>query len=222
MSKRFTLGPIQNPLRGLLHGSAALGWVLGAGALCGAPNLSTTLRTALVTCAWSQVGLYLVSTLYHCAPWSRASKRRMQRIDHCMIYVKIAGTLTPILVLGPEDWRRPALLGAVWAIAFVGIAQKLLVPGLNERASIPVQILQASLVLPAIAPFGTRFPGLPLALVCAAGFLQAAGAAIFVTQWPRLWPRVFSFHELFHLLVVAGSAFHYAVLTQALARIPIP
>jgi hemolysin III len=142
----------------------------------------------------------------------------MQRIDHSMIYLKIAGTLTPIVWIGLDDWRRTALLAAAWAIAAAGILQKAFLPSLPERASIPLQLLQGCLVLPALGPLAERLPGAPVILVASGACLYLLGALAFVTERPRLWPRVFSFHELFHLCVVAAGGFYSALVVQHLAR----
>lgn len=214
--ERFTLGPLQNPVRGFLHGSAAL-------ATAGmAPHLWSqggAARLALLVFALSQSALYATSSLYHSMPWERRWKRRMQRLDHSMIFVKIAGTLTPIVWLGLDDWRRPLLLGLAWALAAVGVGQKLLRRDVDPRASIPLQVVQAALVLPALAPFAARFPAAALTLVLVGGSFYGVGVLVFVTERPRLWPRFFSHHEVFHVLVVAGSSAHFTLAVQYLARV---
>lgn len=215
---RLTWGPVQNPVRGVLHGSAAIACLLLARHLWVGSTCGSSTRLAIVVFALSQVCLFTASALYHSVPWTPPWKRRLQRIDHSMIYVKIAGTMTPILWLALDDWRRPVLLGAAWAIAFAGIFQKALLPNVHERASIPVQILQAMLVLPALAPFAERFPGAPVRLLLFGAALYVIGVVAFLTERPRMWPRVFSFHELFHVLIVAASGAHSTVVLGWLAR----
>jgi hemolysin III len=215
---RVTLGPLQNPIRALLHAlfaaaSFALACYFGSSGP-GDPGQ----RLALVVFAASQFALYTASSLYHGAPWTPLWKRRMQRIDHSMIYVKIAGTLTPIAWIGLEGAERFAILGAAWGIAFVGVGQKLLVPSLPERASIPVQVMQATLALPAMLRFGQQFPADAVVLALGGGLLYLVGLTVFLTERPRLWPRVFSHHEVFHLFVVAGSSTHFTLALRYLGR----
>lgn len=220
---RVTLGPLQNPIRGLLHGSAGLVSLALVASLvrpAAAEAWALPGRELLLLFAATQAALFTASALYHSVPWSAAWKRRMQRVDHAMIYVGIAGAVTPILWLGLDGPERTWLLLAAWGIAALGACQKLFVPGVPERASIPVQIAQACLVLPAIVPFALRFPGAPVVLAAAGALLYGLGAVAFLSERPRLWPRIFSFHELFHLLVVAGSATHYALALHVLGRIP--
>jgi hemolysin III len=215
---RLTLGPLHNPIRGLLHGSAALASLALAAFLWLHPGCAAATRLPLLVCALSQFALYLASSLYHSVPWGPVAKWRMQRLDHSMIYLGIAGAITPIVWLGLDGARREAILAAAWTIAVLGSAQKALFPRIRAKASIPFQMLQAGLALPALAPFAERCGGAPLALVLGAPVLFLGGTLVFLFERPRLWPRVFSHHELFHVCTVAGTGALYAVLLQLLAR----
>jgi len=211
-SPRATLGPMQNPVRGLLHGSAALLSVVGAVLLqargeAGGPSA----RGALLVFGLSLVGLYAVSSLYHSVPWPPRWKQRLQRADHAMIYVLIAGTYTPVAAIVLDGWLRGATLAAVWAIAGIGVAQKVFRPHLHHRYSVALQALQGWLAVALLAPLSERLSGPALSLLVAGGLLYTLGLVAFATQRPRLWPRVFSYHEVFHVLVVAGSASHWAL-----------
>ena len=81
------------------------------------------------------VSLYTVSCLYHSVPWRETWKHRMQRLDHSMIYVLIAGTYTPIAAIVLGGWLRPATLGVIWGITIVGVGQKLLLPRIPAARS---------------------------------------------------------------------------------------
>jgi hemolysin III len=211
-SDRLRLGPIHNPVRGFLHGSAAVACVGLADHLGSGTGGPPPVRSVLWICVLSQLFVYLASSFYHAIPWGPTAKRRMQRLDHSMIYVGIAGSLTPFVWLGLGDWRRDAILAAAWSIAALGALQKLFLPRVPEKLCIPFQLLQAALVLPALAPFAARFPGAPIGLLGAALACYLTGALVFVTERPRLWPRVFSYHELFHVCTVAASAALFATL----------
>jgi hemolysin III len=172
--------------------------------LASLPGDTTEARNAFLVLALSQCALYVVSALYHSAPWVPLWKSRMQRLDHAMIYIKVAGTVTPFLWIGAAPRLRGPLLVVAWAIAALGAADKLFVrrgPG----APVRWQLAQACLALPAL-PAALRLPGDAPLLLGGAFALYAAGAAIYVTRRPSLWPGVFSFHELFHLLLVIASA----------------
>ena len=214
---RVCLGPVQNPVRGLLHGSAALAAATLAVPLWRHASCDASGRLALLVFALSQSALFATSALYHSAPWSPRWKVRMQRLDHSAIFVKIAGTLTPILWLGADDGQRGVLLLAAWSAAALGVARKLCEPRVCPRGTLPLMVGQACLVLPALGPFAQRFPQAAVQLLAATAVLYLLGLAIFVTERPRLWPGIFSHHELFHVVTVLGSGAHYALALQYLA-----
>jgi hemolysin III len=215
---RATLGRMENPIRGLLNGTAALLSAVGAAALWAHCSGDLSDRSALLTFGLSLVGLYTVSSLYHSVPWSKLWKQRFQRIDHAMIYMLIAGTYTPTAVIVLDGWLRWAALGTVWGIAAVGTAQKTFWPQLGHRFSVPLQVVQGWLAVLLMVPLSQRLPWPAMLLLVLGGILYTLGMVFYATKRPRLWPRVFSYHEVFHLFVVAGSATHYAMTFAYVAR----
>ena len=224
---RATLGKMENPVRGLLNGAAALLSAVGAAALWARSGGDLSQRSALLTFGLSLVCLYTVSSLYHSVPWSRIWKQRFQRIDHAMIYVLIAGSFTPIAAIILDGWLRWAALGTVWGITAVGAAQKIFWPQLGHWFSVSLQVTQGWLALLLLAPLSQRLPWpaisllllgehpkgdvAPRMLLLLGGLLYTIGMVAYATKRPRLWPHVFSYHEVFHVFVVAGSAAHYAM-----------
>ncbi|MBI4515018.1 MAG: hemolysin III family protein [Deltaproteobacteria bacterium] len=217
-TQRFTLGRMQNPVRGFLHGTAALLSVAGAIALWIRCAGGLSQRLALLTFGLSLVALYTVSSLYHSVPWSQRWKERMQRLDHSMIYVLVAGTYTPIAYIVLEGWLRWAALAGAWGITAAGIAQKAFLPRLRPWFSVTLQTTQGWLALPLFLPLAQRLPFEAVALAGLGGIFYTAGMVFYATQRPRLWPQVFSHHELFHVCVIAGSAAHYAMTFAYVAR----
>jgi len=208
---------MQNPVRGFLHGSAALASVIGGAVLWLRSSGDPRRQLALLVFACSLVALYTVSSLYHCVPWRRLWKLRMQRLDHSMIYVLIAGSYTPIAAIVLGGWLRWAVLGAVWGIAAAGTLQKVFFPRLNDGFSIAAQTAQGWLALPLVVHLAHRLPLQAMLLLMTGGVLYTVGMIFLVTERPRLWPRVFSYHEAFHVCVVAGSAAHYVMTLQYVA-----
>jgi hemolysin III len=202
---------MENPVRGFMNGAAALLSAVGAAALWARSGGDLSDRGALLTFGLSLVCLYTVSSLYHSVPWSRVWKQRFQRIDHAMIYVLIAGSYTPIAAIVLDGWLRWAALGTAWGIAAVGTAQKMFWPQLGHRFSVPLQVAQGWLGVLLLAPLSQRLPRQALFLLVLGGLLYTLGMVVYATKRPRLWPHVFSYHEVFHVFVVAGSASHYAM-----------
>jgi hemolysin III len=213
---RLTFGRMQNPVRGFLHGSAAVASVVGSVVLWrrGAPPH----QFALLVFTVAMVGLYTVSSLYHSVPWAAAGKARMQRVDHSMIYVLVAATYTPITWVVLDGWLRTAVLCMAWGIALVGILQKALLPRVSESFAIAMTTIQGWLALPLFLPLAQRLPWPAMLLMGLGGVLYTVGMVCLVTERPRLWPRVFSYHETFHVCVIAGSTAHYAMMFAYVAR----
>jgi hemolysin III len=218
--ERLTFGKMQNPVRGILHGSAAVLSVAGAVVLWMRSVGDPPRQLALLVFGLSLVALYTASSLYHSVPWRDVWKARMRRLDHAMIYVLVAGTYTPLALVVLEGWPRWTALGASWGIALIGIVQKICRPTIGDWFSITMQTIQGWLALPLLGPLAHQLPPGALVQVVLGGIFYTVGMMLFITKRPRLWPRVFSYHELFHVFVVAGSALHYTVMLRYVAGFP--
>ena len=209
MHERLTLGKMQNPVRGFLHGGAAVAALVGAIVLI--VQASTWgVRIALGVFGLGLVALYTTSSLYHSIPWREVWKQRMQRVDHSMIFVLIAATFTPFAAVFLEGWVRVAALVIGWGIALIGIAQYVFFPKERYHGTIALMVTMGWLSLPLMIPIANKAGIGAVAFLAAGGVLYTIGMVILVTGRPRMWPRVFSYHELFHVFVVTASALHFA------------
>ena len=199
---------MQNPVRGFLHGAAAVAAVIGSIALViRIPSVSGRIAAAVFGLA--MVGLYTTSSLYHSIPWQDLWKRRMRRLDHSMIFVLIAGTYTPMAGIVLQGRMRVLTLAIVWTIAAVGVAQQAFFPRENTAFPIALMTTLGWLAVFIVVPLANRAGLAAVALIAGGGLLYTVGMVFLVTNRPRLWPRVFSYHELFHVLVVAATAMHF-------------
>lgn len=199
---------MQNPVRGLLHGSAAVISLVGTVVLILRTNTWPG-RVAAIVFGLGLLALYTTSALYHSVPWRDAWKLRMQRLDHSMIFVLIAATYTPIAVMvldGPWRWLALAM---AWGIALVGILNRMISSMEKHVFSFSLMLIMGWLSVPIMFPMAGRVGTAAVVLMAIGGLLYTVGMVFKVTRWPRLWPRVFSAHELFHVLVVAASAIHW-------------
>ena len=205
---RWTLGKMQNPVRGFLHGSAAVASIIGTVLLfTRAPSWPA--RLSGIVFGLGLLGLFTTSSLYHSIPWRDVWKTRMQRLDHSMIFVLIAASYTPIGVLILEGpWRWIALI-VTWGIALVGILNRVFAPMDRHVFSFSLMLIMGWLSVPVMFPLASRTGTEAVVLMAIGGGLYTVGMLIKVTRWPKLWPRVFSAHELFHVFVVAASAIHW-------------
>jgi hemolysin III len=202
---------MRNPVRGFLHGTAAVVFAFGAVVLCAQSTPDLSRKMALLVFGLSLVALYTASSLYHSVPWRRVWKERMQRVDHSMIYVLVAGTYTPIALVVLDGWLRSATLWTIWGIALIGILQEAFLPRIGRWVVVTVPTVQGWLALLLVVPLAQRLPAPALFLTVLGGVFYTVGMIFLATKRPRLWPRVFSYHEMFHICVVAGSTAHYAM-----------
>lgn len=216
--ERLRLGKMTNPVRGFLHGTAAVVSVIGAVLLTTLASGGAGNRVALLVFGVSLVSLYTVSSLYHSVPWGPVWKARMRRLDHTMIYVLVAGTFTPVAWIALDGWLRVVTLAVQWAIVAAGSAQKLLHRSDSRVLSVALQTVQGWLALLLLWPLARALPWTALLMIGVGGVLYTVGMVLLVTNRPRLWPRVFSYHEVFHILVIAGSSVHFAVVARYLVR----
>jgi len=194
-------------LRGRLHQIAF--WA----SLCGLALLVHVARSpeALIA-AWvyggATVALYLVSFSYHVVARGPRARRLMQRADHSMIFVLIACSFTPVVLLALHGPWRWGLLATVWVIALAGILLKVCALERFPRLGGGLYIALGWAGLLA-APAFLRQPVLG-GLFLAGGVLYTVGAALFAAGRPRLSPRWFGYHEAWHAFVVAAGSLMFA------------
>lgn len=189
-------------LRGRLHLAAAVVSVGGLVWLVRAAE-STEATVAAWVYGVSALLLYTTSGTYHCFARSMRARRIMQRADHSMIYLLIAGSATPALLLLMEGWARAALLGLMWAGAATGVVLKLVAFDRLKKLGGALYIVLGWAGLLALPAFMDH-PG-ALALMVAAGVLYTVGAALFAAGRPRLSPTWFGYHEVWHVMGVAAG-----------------
>lgn len=213
MSERWSLGKMQNPVRGFLHGTAAVLAVAGL-VFMTLSAASWQMRLAVGLFGVAMVALFTTSSLYHSVPWSHLWKKRMQRLDHSMIYTFIAATYTPpVLVVLDAPWQW-AVLSLVWGIAVVGVAQHVFFPTESTGFSVALATTLGWIGVFLVWPFTDRLGFAALAFVMVGGVFYTVGMIFLVTNRPRLWPRVFSYHEAFHVLVVLATTAHFVFVSR--------
>lgn len=218
--ERMALGRMQNPIRGFLHGGAAILSLVGLILLVirADGNLAGT-RSALAF-GGSLVVMYTTSALYHSIPWSPGWKGRMQRLDHTMIFLVVAGTFTPIAAASLSGTPLAIALWSVWGLGLIGIILKTALPKTATWLSLTIQLSMGWSALIWIPAIYRRLGVAAIVLIALGGLCYTIGVVIFTRKRPVLSPRSFSYHELFHVLVILASLFHYlAVYLYAIPAI---
>jgi len=157
-------------------------------------------------------GLFGVSALYHRGRWEPAMRMRLQRLDHSMIFVLIAGTYTPICVYVLGSGFGAALLAIVWGGALAAAALELWPARTPRWVVVAVSIALGWVGLLAMPAVADRLGWVATGLLGVGGVLYTVGAVIYARRGPDPFPAVFGYHELFHALTIAGAASHYAVI----------
>ncbi|HET8941062.1 MAG TPA: hemolysin III family protein [Rudaea sp.] len=162
-------------------------------------------KVAIISCAVygvTLIALYTASTLYHstCAP---ASKSLLRTLDHLAIFLLIAGTYTPfVLIALPVVWSW-LLFGVIWSLAAVGVALELTALRRFRGAMVALYIAMGWVALVAIKPLVEAVPAGGLWLLFGGGVSYTFGVLFY--QWRGLRYH----HAVWHLFVLGGSVLHY-------------
>ncbi len=160
----------------------------------------------------SLVLLYGASTLYHALPLPAHRLRPLRTLDHIAIYFLIAGTYTPVAIVTLHGTPGQMLLVAAWSIALLGVPFKIWWLDAPVWVSTGVYLAMGYMSLLAAAPLAAAVPPSGLAWLLAGGVAYTVGAIIFTRRRPDPWPGRFGHHEIWHLLVLVGSACHFAFM----------
>ena len=204
-------------LRGVSHQIAfAITLLAGAILVLRAPNATARISTAIYIA--SVATLFGISALYHRPTWSVIARARMRRLDHSAIFILIAGTYTPMALTLPAASAN-RMLTVAWIGATLGILRALFwvkAPKWLVAALALAMGWLAILYFPAIRDVTSTWV---VIWMVAGGVAYSIGAVIYAVRRPDPWPRTFGYHEIFHALVIAGAACHFAAVVTALPAI---
>ncbi len=199
--------PTKPRLRGVVHSvsapaAAVVAILLWRAAAPGLPRLSVAVF------GLGLIGLFTTSGLYHLPRWPARITRQLARADVAMIQLFIAASFTPVAVHALSGaWRTWSLIVA-WTIAIIGAV--VAASPLKGPRWLSVAAYSSFGALAAV-PLLNIVDVLPLhgiLLIMAGGAIYLAGGVVYALRAPDPWPTWFGFHEVFHVLVVAGGALH--------------
>ena len=200
-------------LRGWLH-LVCFFLAIPAGILVIALADGTKARWGAAVYAVGLVALFGVSGTYHRGRWSQAARRRMQKLDHATIFVMIAGSYTPLCLIAVRGWAAPTLLVVAWVGATVG-AVLAFTGGRRSRIARGILYIALGWVSVVAAPQLLRHLSVAqLVLIAVGGVLYTVGAIFLATHWPDPFPKVFGYHEVWHVLVVAAVVCHFVAISS--------
>ncbi len=159
----------------------------------------------------SLVLLYTASTLYHATRQPRI-KSRLKVLDHCAIFLLIAGTYTPFTVVAMQGSWGWSLFGVIWGLAVMGIVFKLFFTGRYRVLSTATYIGMGWLALVAFIPLVQALTPAALGWLIAGGVLYTAGTVFYHNE------RIPYSHAIWHLFVLGGSICHFAAVTAQIVQ----
>ena len=174
-----------------------------------APTWGARLAVAVYTL--TLITVFWVSSTYHRGSWSVEEFARWQRRDHAAIFLLIAGSYTPYCVLALDGAWRVWMLVAIWIGAGLGILVKLYRVDLHVLSGAMYLGLGWAAVIP-FAQFVRALSPAALILTVAGGLLYSVGALALALRRPKLFPRTFSYHEVWHAATAAAAACHYVAV----------
>jgi hemolysin III len=207
-------GTSRPTMRGMLHAGALLLAVPASVALVWRAD---TARVETAIYATSLLLVLGLSAGYHRLTRSPRSQQVMSRLDHGAIFVLIAGTFTPIVLVAVPSPMSVILLSLVWGLAALAATGRVLrkLPRLSASMYVVVGWL-AVLALPWLV----RYSPLVAVGLVVGGLFFTTGAILFALHKPTGWPTVFGYHEFFHVFTLGGFVSHF-LCVAAVARVAL-
>lgn len=165
-------------------------------------NDSLTALVIYIVYCLSIIALFTASTLYH-SEKNNIKRKRLKIFDHCAIYIMIAGSYIPFLVLGVGNKYAYILLMVVWALAIAGVVLKLFFTGRFQLLSTISYVLLGWVAIVAIKPLMEALSLSALLWLALGGIFYTLGAVLYQIK------RIPFNHAIFHFFVLAGAYSHY-------------
>lgn len=160
----------------------------------------------------SMIGLYTSSTLYHALRTGVPGRILLRKLDHCAIFLLIAGSYTPVCLLAVRNNLGMSLLFAVWLLTIAGILLTLRYLSMPRYGVSLIYLVLGWLAVLLLRPLTQVIPLSGVLTLLLSGVLYTAGGVMYALKWPlRDAPR-FGFHEVFHVFILLGSVVFYLFL----------
>lgn len=201
--------PILKPtLRGWVHQEA---FFVSLGACLVMISLTKNRIAFFASLVYSAALLFQfgVSAIYHRPHWEPIPRARMKRLDHSAIFILIAGTFTPVCLLGLSKASGTHLLIVMWTVAFVGTLQSIFWVKAPKWLNGLLYIGAGWLIFPYASDLKQSLGQNGFLLILQGGIAYTIGALFYVFKKPNLRPGVFGYHELFHVMTVIGATLHF-------------
>jgi len=172
---------------------------------------TSALITALIY-GISVIFLFSASSIYHAFKKEENEVSFWRKMDRLAIFCMIAGTYTPICYLYLDGAWRWSMMAIQWGLVGFGLISQLYFPRAPRVFYAAIYLFMGWIAIIPIKQMLVNMTLMPQILLFAGGLFFTLGGLVYATKKPRLVPGVFSFHELFHIMVLIGGGFHYAMI----------
>lgn len=212
---RATQLPLKPMMRGWLHlGFTPIALIAGLTLTAIAPTLMGRVGMAVYTlCA---VQLFATSAAYHRGTWKPSALAVFRRVDHANIFVFIAGTYTPLTLMLLDGGSQIALLTLIWTLAVLGVIFRTVWLTAPRWLYTILYVAMGWAALGWLGEFWANGGPAVVALILAGGIVYSLGAVAYGTKRPKLSPRWFGFHEVFHSCTILAAICHLVAIGLAL------
>ncbi|MCE5201593.1 MAG: hemolysin III family protein [Synergistaceae bacterium] len=162
----------------------------------------------------SMILLYTASAVYHLVNSSEKVIRILQKLDHSMIFVLIAGTYTPVCLTLLRGATGYTLLSVIWSCALVGIVMKMFFFNIPRWLYTGIYIIMGWIAVFAVVPLYRAAGSQAILWLLAGGILYTVGGIIYAIKRPNIVPDWLGFHEIFHIFVILGSVSHFVMILK--------
>ena len=197
-------------LNTISHGIAAIFSIIGFIILIKFSKESS--KTVVYFCSkiygLSLVIMYVSSTIYHSSKNIKA-KKILRVIDHCSIYILIAGSYTPILLITMSGTTTWWLFYTQWILVFIGIIFKIFYTGKFEALSMFIYLIMGWMIVFKWDHFINSISSEAFNLLLSGGIIYTIGIFFYLLD-----TKIKYFHFIWHLFVIAGSILHYIMILK--------
>lgn len=170
-------------------------------------------RTAASIYYASLLAVFGTSAAYHRLAHTPRARMIMQRLDHSMIFLLIAGTYVPICVVAlPVRWGVP-ILSVVAGLGLIGMVMKLSGRRRFHVWASALYLIVGWTAVAAAPALVDHLTAAQLGLVVAGGVAYTAGFPVLMLRRPDPWPRTFGYHEIWHTCTIVAAVLHFAAIT---------
>lgn len=197
--------------RGWLHLAMVVVWPVGIVVLLQAADTGTAVAGAFAF-GLAMQAMFTASAVTHLRRWDVWTTEALFRLDHCGIFLAIAGSMTPFTLLVLGGWLGWVMLGLVWTVAGAGIVASLWPRHTPVGFGNTSFITLGALAVPFVPIAWDRMGPTGVGLLLGGGALYIGGAILLAYQRPRLRPEVFGYHEVWHTIVVVAAGLHWLMV----------